>query len=199
MNNSWLDLSLPIHEGMHIWPDNPDVALEREQCLQHGDVCNVSKLQLGTHTGTHIDGLNHFIKGAPGIDQMPLDFNDRNRSGHRNPPTQRKLPPKNLTKHNLQAGERVLFRTNNSEYLLQKESFQKEFVHICRRCGKSCSPPRRFPLSVSITSPLAAMMEMSLQCTKPSWVQAFGVSKDSISKSSASGTYEFLWPTNTPR
>ena len=33
----------------------------------------VSSYQLGAHAGTHVDAPNHFIKGAPGIDSVPLD------------------------------------------------------------------------------------------------------------------------------
>ena len=129
MTTPWIDLSLPIHEGMPIWPDNPKVSLERKQCLQHGDVCNVSQLQLGTHTGTHIDGINHFIKGAPGVDQMPLDLmTGIARVVEIRHPSQ--ITAQELAEHDLQAGERVLFRTRNSIHLHQGESFQKEFVHI---------------------------------------------------------------------
>ena len=120
---------------MPIWPDNPDVSLERKQCLQHGDVCNVSELQLGTHTGTHIDGLNHFIKGAPGIDQMPLNLmTGTARVVEISNPEQ--ITAQELAGYELQAGERILFRTRNSEQLHQGEGFQKEFVHVAEDAAK---------------------------------------------------------------
>lgn len=71
--NHWIDISLTIHPGMPYSPDNPAVSVEPSQCLAHGDVCNVSKLTIGTHTGTHVDGINYFIKGGMGVDRMPLD------------------------------------------------------------------------------------------------------------------------------
>jgi|GEM_PF-2469160 len=70
---NWIDISLPIHPSMAIWPGNPGVELDSAQCMQHGDVCNVSQLKIGTHTGTHVDAINHFIKNGAGIDAAPLD------------------------------------------------------------------------------------------------------------------------------
>ena len=135
MNNPWIDLSLPIHENMPTWPDNPEVTLKREQCLQHGDVCNVSRLQLGTHTGTHVDGLNHFIEGAPGIDKMPLELmTGTARVIEISNPDQ--ITAQELDAHDLRAGERILFRTQNSDRLHQKNSFQKDFVHIAEDAAR---------------------------------------------------------------
>ena len=135
MTTPWIDLSLPIHDGMATWPDNPEVTLEREQCLQHGDVCNVSRLQLGTHTGTHIDGINHFIKGAQGVDQMPLNLmTGTARVIEILDPHQ--ITAEELAEHELQIGERVLFRTQNSDQFHQGEGFQKKFVHIAEDAAK---------------------------------------------------------------
>jgi kynurenine formamidase len=49
------DITVPVQAGMVVYPGNPAVSLERVQSLRSGDHCNVSRLALGVHTGTHVD------------------------------------------------------------------------------------------------------------------------------------------------
>lgn len=128
-SDNWIDISLTIHTGMPYWPDNPAVKIEPSQCLAHGDVCNVSKMTLGTHTGTHVDGINHFIKGGIGIDQMPLDATiGKARVIEIKDSKQIKVAA--IEPHNIQAGERILFKTQNSDRALKSDTFVEDFVHI---------------------------------------------------------------------
>ena len=128
-SNDWIDISLTIHPGMPYWPDNLAVSIEPSQCLAHGDVCNVSKLTIGTHTGTHVDGINHFIKDGMGVDQMPLDAAiGKARVIEIKDPEQIKVAE--IEPHNIQAGERILFKTKNSNHALRSPSFVEDFVHI---------------------------------------------------------------------
>ena len=50
------DVSVPIHPGMIIYRKNPGVELERALTIAGGDGANVSRLTMGVHSGTHIDG-----------------------------------------------------------------------------------------------------------------------------------------------
>jgi arylformamidase len=47
--------------------------IRREQTLAAGDVCNLSTMQLGAHSGTHVDAPIHFIEGGAGAEATPLD------------------------------------------------------------------------------------------------------------------------------
>lgn len=69
----WVDVSVPIRPGMVTFEGDPRVFLERTSAIADGDVCNVSRLRFGVHSGTHIDAPAHFIDGAPGIESIPLD------------------------------------------------------------------------------------------------------------------------------
>ena len=75
MENSkgWIDISVPLYTGMAHWPDNPPVRIERMMDLARGDAANVSKIELGAHTGTHMDAPRHFLADGAGIDEMPFD------------------------------------------------------------------------------------------------------------------------------
>jgi len=55
--SAWIDISAPIYSDMVHWPDDPGVRIERIKDLSHGDAANVSKLEMGAHTGTHMDAL----------------------------------------------------------------------------------------------------------------------------------------------
>jgi arylformamidase len=66
------DISLPILPGMPIWPGDPAPTLEPVTTLEcHG--VQVSRLILGTHTGTHLDAPRHFIRGGRTVDQLDLE------------------------------------------------------------------------------------------------------------------------------
>src|SRR5215470_9812158 len=71
--SEWIDLSVPIYGGMVHWPDDPAIELDAIMHVERGDVCTVSALKMGTHTGTHIDGPIHFLPGSPGTDAVPLE------------------------------------------------------------------------------------------------------------------------------
>lgn len=134
-SHDWIDISLTIHPEMPYWPDNPAISVEPSQCLAHGDVCNVSKMTIGTHTGTHIDGINHFIKGGIGIDQMPLDATiGRARVIEIKDPYQIKV--EELEPHNIKPGERILFKTRNSDFALKSDTFVEDFVHISTEAAR---------------------------------------------------------------
>lgn len=127
--NPWIDISVPLYNGMVHWPGDPP--FEREEVLQmaRGDVCNVSKMTSTVHIGTHMDAPHHFVKGGQGVEAMPLDATI-------GPARVIRLSDPELIRiseiepHNIAAGERVLFRTRNSDSAWRTTEFQKNFVHI---------------------------------------------------------------------
>ncbi len=66
-----LDISLPISPDMPVWPGDPCPALEPLTTLVHDGV-QVSRVILGTHTGTHLDAPSHFLVGGRTVDQLDL-------------------------------------------------------------------------------------------------------------------------------
>lgn len=69
----WQDISVPIRDGMVIFEGDPSVRLERAMSMSDGAICNVSRLEFGLHSGTHVDAPVHFIDGAEGIETFPID------------------------------------------------------------------------------------------------------------------------------
>ena len=68
-----IDISVPVRPGMITYPGDPAVTLERVASLENGDVVNLSRLDFGVHSGTHVDAPVHFIAGAPAAETLPLD------------------------------------------------------------------------------------------------------------------------------
>ncbi len=67
------DVTLPIREGMPVWPGDPPVRIERLSSAQAGDAFGVSRLTLGSHTGTHVDAPSHALPEGPSLDLLPLE------------------------------------------------------------------------------------------------------------------------------
>ena len=69
---SAVDLSRPIVPGMPVWPGDPAVEAA-PACTVEGDGCSVTRLTLGTHTGTHLDAPAHLVSGGRALDTLPLE------------------------------------------------------------------------------------------------------------------------------
>lgn len=137
----WIDVSVTVRHGMPHWPDNPPIVLERVMDLDRGDVCNVSHLAMGVHSGTHMDGPTHFLHGAAGIDEMPLTatMGEARVIEIEHP---REVTVGEIRKHGLQAGERVLFRTLNSIRCWRSASFVEDFVYISEQAAMHLAETR---------------------------------------------------------
>ena len=68
-----IDISRPIGPDTPVWPGDPPVVVEPVARLRDGDPADVSRLALGTHTGTHVDPPAHFLPGTATVDALPLD------------------------------------------------------------------------------------------------------------------------------
>lgn len=69
-----LDVSVPLTAGIPVYPGNPAFELQPVKRIAEGGSSNVSRLVLGTHTGTHVDAPRHFFDGSAGVDELPLNL-----------------------------------------------------------------------------------------------------------------------------
>ena len=119
-----LDVSVPLREGMVTYPGDPTVKLELASAIADGDAVNLTRIDFGLHTGTHVDAPVHFIDGADGVDLVPLDVLVG--------PCEVVEAP-DLTRDSVArvpAGtERVLFKTPNSE-LWASDEFADGFAQL---------------------------------------------------------------------
>jgi arylformamidase len=126
----WLDISVPVHDRIATFPGDPAVARTLHASIAEGAIVNVSRVDLGAHTGTHIDAPCHFIDGAASVEDTPLDavigpawvVDARGLTATITAP--------DLDAVGIPAGEtRLLFRTRNSE-LWALPHFSPEFIGL---------------------------------------------------------------------
>lgn len=67
------DLSPIITPSLAVFPGDTPPSREVLLDMQRGDALTLSTLRTTVHVGTHVDGANHYGKGAPGVDAIPLD------------------------------------------------------------------------------------------------------------------------------
>lgn len=69
---SFYDLSHLIFHGMPIYPGNPHPQFQPFYTLEK-DKANVTRLTLGSHTGTHVDAPKHFVPNGNSVDEISLE------------------------------------------------------------------------------------------------------------------------------
>jgi arylformamidase len=129
MKSEWIDISVPLHNGMVNWPgDAPFHRLETLK-IANGDPCNLSQFCTSAHIGTHMDAPRHFLAGGHGMESMPIEatIGPARVIAIQDPDL---ISVKELEPHHLSTGDRVLFKTRNSDHLWKTNDFQEQFVHI---------------------------------------------------------------------
>ncbi len=125
----WIDVSLPIYNGMSSWPSDPSVEISAFKSIAQGRRSNVSLLKFGSHVGTHMDAPKHVFKDGKSIDALSLEslIGPARVIDIHNPVA---ITAAELKKHSLCKGQRVLFKTRNSTFSLKKKCFYKDFVYL---------------------------------------------------------------------
>jgi arylformamidase len=126
------DITLTITRTLPVWPSDPPVVLERVSKIEDGANANVSRMEMGVHTGTHVDAPVHFLPGATGVDTLPLDVLIGPVQVVHLGDEVNAVSADVLDSAGLHPGiERILFRTRNSHYWAKGEmQFQPGFVGI---------------------------------------------------------------------
>ncbi|MFD5600947.1 cyclase family protein [Leucobacter sp. NPDC058333] len=66
-----VDLSHPVASGMPVYPGDPEVTIVPALSVAEDGVA-VARLDLGSHTGTHLDAPAHSVVGGRTVDSIPL-------------------------------------------------------------------------------------------------------------------------------
>jgi arylformamidase len=104
------DISVPLRTGMAVYPGDPTFAIRRVMSLSSGDVANVSQIELGVHTGTHVDAPLHFFEETAAVVALDLEVLV-GRALVVDVPGDGDIGPGAVP----DGAERVLFKTRNSE------------------------------------------------------------------------------------
>jgi len=134
-SSGWIDVSVPITDSMISWPGDPKVKIRLANAIKKGDEANVTQLNMGAHTGTHMDAPCHFINSKAGIDKMPLDagIGKARVIGIRD---REMITPKELKSHRIKKGERIIFKTVNSNSRWHLKPFSKKYVALSTEAAR---------------------------------------------------------------
>jgi arylformamidase len=127
------DITLTISNSLVTHPGDPGIQITRVHSIGKDFSSNLTKLDMGAHTGTHVDAPVHFIDGAPASETLDLQILigpaiviDATK--------EESISAKSLDNLGIPEGsERVLFRTRNSEFWKSKsDEFVTNFVAITK-------------------------------------------------------------------
>ena len=130
MYNDWIDVSVPLDDGVIVWPGDPE--FQRELLSTTAvDGVEVSQLRMSVHTGTHVDAPAHYLEGGATIGTMPIDAMVGPCVVLQIPEDVIRIDVEHLEAVDLAEGERVLLRTGNSTRgLLGRRSFVEDYTFL---------------------------------------------------------------------
>ncbi len=124
------DVSVPLTNRTPVWPTDPPLKLTTltHTSRDKGHTIRVTNIEMGSHTGTHIDAPWHFIENGRRLNEIPLEtlvgpatvFEIRN---------VRSIAAPNVESLSLDGVERILFKTDNSSHWTD-ETFHEDFVYL---------------------------------------------------------------------
>lgn len=127
-----IDISMPIKRGMINYPGNPEFEVETSKSLIGSSF--ISKIIMGSHTGTHIDAPRHAAEDAAGVDEISLekligvcrvlDFINVTES----------IKVEDLENKNIKAEERILVKTKNS--IRGFSQFYEDYIYLDSEAAK---------------------------------------------------------------
>lgn len=124
------DISVPITSPMPVWPSDPPVNLTpiSHPSRDNSHTIRVTRIEMGSHTGTHIDAPWHMLEGGRRLNQISLETLIGPAvvleiAGVKS------LKRGDVEKFNLQGIQRVLFKTDNSQHW-NDGKFYEDFVYL---------------------------------------------------------------------
>lgn len=151
VKSAWIDITLPLNTeiplapAMPAQPGQPPPPAESKKIplptvyrffdAERGDRATMSRIEMSSHDGTHIDAPLHFIPGGTTIDAMPIEttvgpcrvieIKD-----------EKSVTVKELAPYKIKAGERILFKTKNSPKVYAVRQYAGKFVTISLEAAK---------------------------------------------------------------
>ncbi|MFH0925020.1 MAG: cyclase family protein [bacterium] len=131
----WIDITVTIKDGMVHWPSDPAIEVKKVSEIKKGDSYNITSLSLGAHSGTHIDAPLHILKDGKGIIDIPFSATiGLARVIKISDPESIKVDE--LYPHKISKGEKILFKTINSEHCWKKDTFFTNFVYLSQQAAQ---------------------------------------------------------------
>jgi len=131
------DVTVPLSNDLPTYPGDPGIEIRDWLSLSKGDAANVSVLNFGAHTGTHVDAPAHFIEGAGKVESLALEVLIGAAEVIEVPDDCRVIDEEFVAAHCNQDALRVLFKTRNSAFWSEANAeFRTDFTYLDLRAAK---------------------------------------------------------------
>lgn len=127
---------MPLAAGMPAFPGDPVFASRPVRELARGAPYNLSALELGSHTGTHVDPPRHFLPHGASVDRIDLGLLNGPCSVVQVPEGRTVIRAEDLGSITGSPG-RVLFRTENSRRWARRLEFFPDYVGLDLTAARS--------------------------------------------------------------
>ncbi len=125
------DVSVPITSRTPVYPGDPAVRINAAQRICDGDPANVTHLDFGAHTATHVDAPAHFIEGGRTVNDLSLDTLIGAARVVEVPGDADAITREHVGADALQGATRVLFKTRNSAFWRSDpHRFRDDFTYL---------------------------------------------------------------------
>ncbi len=129
------DVSVPLSSRTPKYPGDPEIKITQLQNLLSGDSANLSAINFGAHSGTHVDAPAHFIQGATRVDSLSLDVLVGEVLLVEVPSSVSAIDAALIMSLDLAGTRRVLFKTRNSDFWNETE-FHSDYTAIDPGAGQ---------------------------------------------------------------
>ncbi|WP_026695724.1 arylformamidase [Peribacillus kribbensis] len=72
--NKWMDISQPLKNGMPVWPGDTPFSYKVSWPYEESGSVNVGRVEMSTHTGTHIDAPFHFDNEGRKVHELDINI-----------------------------------------------------------------------------------------------------------------------------
>lgn len=125
------DISMALRTGGVVYPGNPAISITAVQAIAQGAGANVSRIDLGSHTGTHVDAPKHFFDDGAGVECLPLDVLIGPARLIAMSDSVTSIGKSQLSAHDLTGVTRLLIKTRNSAWLASGSSeFHPDYTYL---------------------------------------------------------------------
>jgi len=125
------DVSLPLSSATPTYPGDPGLEIKQWRALARGDAANVSLINFGLHSGTHVDAPAHFIAGGARVESLSLESLIGEAEVVEVGNDVRVIDESFVVANCSRGSQRVLFKTRNSAFWNDQQSgFREDFTFI---------------------------------------------------------------------
>lgn len=125
------DVSVPLSAATPTYPGDPGIEIKEWLTLANGDVANVSLINFGLHSGTHVDAPAHFIAGGSRVESLPLESLIGEAEVVEVANDVRVIDADFVAANCAQGSQRILFKTRNSTFWNEtQDGFREDYTYI---------------------------------------------------------------------